>query len=181
MPDRPIGIPPRFDEHVKLLFDLQWLAYQSDLTRVFTLMYGREFNSRPYPGNRHQRTASRPLASRRRPGAAREICEGQRSTTSELFAYFLEKLRNTPDGDGTLLDNTILLYGGGFSNANVHRHVNLPLVVAGGGAGTLKGGRHLSYKASDDVPMTNLLISCSTSRASRWISSATAPGPLSGL
>ena len=76
-----------------------------------------------------------------------------------MFAYFLEKLRSTPDGDGNLLDHTILLYGGAMSNPNVHLHVNLPLVVAGGGAGRLKGGRHLAFNPADNVPMTNLLVS----------------------
>jgi hypothetical protein len=158
VPERPTGIPSRYDEHVKLLFDLQWLAYQSDLTRVFTLMYGRELNSRSYPeiginephhGLSHHGDKPEQLEKYARLNAYQ----------AELFGYFLGKLRSTPDGDGTLLDNTILLYGGGFSNANIHQHVNLPLVVAGGGAGTLKGGRHLTHAPGDQTPMTNLLVS----------------------
>jgi hypothetical protein len=77
----------------------------------------------------------------------------------ELFGYFLDKLKSTPDGDGNLLDSTILLYGGAMSNPNVHLHVNLPLLLAGGGAGSLKGGRHLAFNPADNVPMTNLLVS----------------------
>jgi hypothetical protein len=158
VPDRPIGIPTRYDDHLKLLYDLQWLAYQGDLTRVFTLMYGRELNSRSYP----EIGISEPHHGLSHHGDKPEQLERfSRLNTYqvELFAYFLGKLRATPEGDGTLLDNTILLYGGGMSNPNVHLHVNLPLVVAGGGAGTLKGGRHLSFAPADNVPMTNLLVS----------------------
>jgi hypothetical protein len=158
VPDRPVGIPARFDEHLKLLYDLQWLAYQGDLTRVFTLMYGRELNSRPYP----EIGISEPHHGLSHHGDKPEQLEKySRLNTwhADLFAYFLEKLRSTPDGDGNLLDNSILLYGGAMSNPNVHRHVNLPLVVAGGGAGQLKGGRHLSFAPGDNIPMTNLLVS----------------------
>lgn len=158
VPERPIGIPSRFDDHLKLLYDLQWLAYQADLTRVFTLMYGRELNSRPYP----EIGISEPhhgLSHHGDRAAQLEKYARLNAWHAELFAYFLEKLRSTPDGDGNLLDHSILLYGGSMSNPNVHLHVNLPLVVAGGGAGQLKGGRHLSFKPSDNVPMTNLLVS----------------------
>lgn len=158
VPERPTGIPPRFDDHIKLLFDLQWLAYQSDLTRVFTLMYGRELNSRSYP----EIGLSEPHHGLSHHGDKPEQLEKySRLNTFHVtqFAYFLEKLRATPDGDGSLLDNTILLYGGGMGNPNIHRHVDLPLVVVGGGAGQLKGGRHLAYPPSDAKPMTNLLVS----------------------
>ena len=158
VPDRPIGIPTRFDDHLKLLYDLQWLAYQGDLTRVFTLMYGRELNSRAYP----EIGISEPHHGLSHHGDRPEQIEKFSKLNTyqvELFAYFLEKLRSTPDGDGNLLDHTILLYGGAMSNPNVHLHVNLPLVVAGGGAGRLKGGRHLAFAPADNVPMTNLLVS----------------------
>ena len=158
VPDRPIGIPARFDDHLKLLYDLQWLAYQGDLTRVFTLMYGRELNSRAYP----EIGISEPHHGLSHHGDRPEQIEKFSKLNTyqvELFAYFLEKLRSTPDGDGNLLDHTILLYGGAMSNPNVHLHVNLPLVVAGGGAGRLKGGRHLAFAPADNVPMTNLLVS----------------------
>ena len=158
VPDRPTGIPPRFDDHLKLLYDLQWLAYQGDMTRVFTLMYGRELNSRSYP----EIGISEPHHGLSHHGdKAEQLEKFSRLNTYQvqLFAYFLEKLRSTPDGDGTLLDHSILLYGGAMSNPNIHLHVNLPLVVAGGGVGRLKGGRHLSYTPSDNVPMTNLLVS----------------------
>jgi hypothetical protein len=180
VPDRPVGIPARFDDHVKLLFDLQWLAYQSDLTRVFVLMYGRELNSRPFP----EIGINEPHHGMSHHGDnPANILKYSKVNLyhMEQFAYFLDKLRNTPDGDGTLLDNTMLLYGAGFSNPNVHRHINLPLVLAGGGAGTLKGGRHLSYKVSDDVPMTNLLISMLDKSGVEVSQIGDSTGPLSGL
>ena len=158
VPDRPVGIPAQYDEHLKLLYDLQWLAYQGDLTRVFSLMYGRELNSRNYP----EIGISEPHHGLSHHGDRPEQIEKfSRLNTYqvELFGYFLNKLRSTPDGDGNLLDHTMLLYGGAMSNPNVHLHVNLPLVVAGGGAGRLKGGRHLAFRPSDNVPMTNLLVS----------------------
>jgi len=158
VPNRPIGIPSQYDDHLKLLYDLQWLAYQGDLTRVFSLMYGRELNSRSYP----EIGISEPHHGLSHHGDRPEQIEKfSRLNTYQvqLFAYFLDKLRSTPDGDGNLLDHTILLYGGAMSNPNVHLHVNLPLVVAGGGAGTLKGGRHLTFDPAKNVPMTNLLVS----------------------
>jgi hypothetical protein len=158
VPDRPVGIPTRFDDHLKLLYDLQWLAYQGDLTRVFTLMYGRELNSRSYP----EIGISEPHHGLSHHGDKPEQIEKFSRLNNfqvDLFGYFLEKLRSTPDGDGSLLDHSIVLYGGAMSNPNVHLHVNLPLLLAGGGAGTLKGGRHLSFNPADNVPMTNLLVS----------------------
>ena len=158
VPDRPVGIPTRFDDHVKLLFDLQHLAFQADITRVFTLMYGRELNSRAFP----EINIVEPHHGLSHHGDRPENIEKYSKVNTfhmQQFAYFLEKLKSTPDGDGTLLDNTMLLYGAGFSNPNVHRHIDLPLVVAGGGAGKLKGGRHLQYEVSKDLPMTNLLVS----------------------
>ncbi len=158
VPDRPIGIPADYGDHLKLLYDLQWLAYQGDLTRVFSLMYGRELNSRSYP----EIGISEPHHGLSHHGDRPEQIEKfSRLNTYqvELFSYFLGTLRATPDGDGNLLDHTVLVYGGSMSNPNVHLHVNLPLVVAGGGAGRLKGGRHLAFDPSRNVPMTNLLVS----------------------
>ncbi len=91
----------------------------------------------------------------------------------KLYSYFLDKLDATPDGDGSLLDHSIIMYGGGLGNPNLHEHSNLPVLLAGGGGGELKTGRHLAYPAS--TPMTNLLVVCSTSRAHEWTRSATAP------
>jgi hypothetical protein len=155
--ERPSGIPTRFDEHLKLLFDLQVLAYQADLTRVCTLMYGREFGNRTHP----EIGISEPHHGLSHHGDKPEPFEKFAKLNTyhtQLFAYFLEKLRSTPDGDGSLLDHMMLLYGGGLGNGNEHRHTDLPLVLAGGGTGRLKGGRHLVYPLGDATPMTNLLV-----------------------
>jgi hypothetical protein len=158
VPDRPTGIPGQFDEHLKLLFDLQWLAYQADLTRVFTLMYGRELDNRTYP----EIGINEPHHGLSHHGDKPEQFSKFAKTNeyhTALFGYFLEKLRSTADGDGTLLDNTMLVFGSGLGNGNEHRHTDLPALLAGGGAGRLKGGRHLAFPAKDATPMTNLLVS----------------------
>mgnify|MGYP001358780935 CR=1 FL=1 len=152
----PIGIPESYEEHVKLMFDLTALAYQTDMTRVFTFMLGRELNGRAYPeagipdshhGLSHHRYDPEKLA--------------QLATINTyhvtLFKHFLDTLANTPDGDGSLLDHSLLMYGASLSDSNKHLHFDLPLLLVGGGAGQLKGGRHLQYPR--DTPMTNLLVS----------------------
>jgi uncharacterized protein DUF1552 len=150
--DRPIGIPERFDEHVGLLYDMQWLAFRADITRVVTFMLGRELNFRTYPeigvteghhGLSHHGDRPEQLAK----------YATVNTYQAQLFAKFLEKLRATPDGDGTLLDHSMFLYGAGLSNPNLHAHIDLPLAVFGGG---IKGGRHIV--APHDTPMTNLLL-----------------------
>jgi hypothetical protein len=153
--DRPTGIPSRFDEHVKLMFELQWLAFRGDLTRVVTFMLGRELNFRTYPeigineghhGLSHHQDNPAQLAKYAR----------LNTYQTELFAGFLERLRATPDGDGTLLDHSLFLYGAGLSNPNLHAHYDLPLAVVGG-AGGVRGGRHVVFR--QETPMTNLLLS----------------------
>ena len=154
--ERPTGIPDRYDEHVKLMYELQFLAFQADITRVVTFMLGRELNFRTYPeigineghhGLSHHQDNPNQIAKLAR----------LNTYQTDLFAWYLEKLRNTPDGDGTLLDHSMFLYGAGLSNPNLHAHYDLPLTVVGGGAGRLKGGQHLVYK--EETPMTNLLVS----------------------
>jgi hypothetical protein len=158
LPDlnQPSGIPERFDEHVKLMYELQWLAYRADVTRVVTFMLGRELNFRTYPeigiteghhGLSHHQDNPNQLAKYARLGTYQ----------AELFSWFLEKLKSTPEGDGTLLDHSLFLYGAGLSNPNLHAHYDLPLVLVGSAAGQLKGGRHIVYK--QETPMTNLLLS----------------------
>jgi len=150
---RPAGVPDGFQPHVELLYDLQLLAYQSDLTRVITFMYGREQTGRPYPQigipEPHH-----PLTHHQNDAEKMRKCTLIQTYHVRLFASYLEKLRATPDGDGTLLDNLVLLYGGGISNSDRHTHGPLPTLLLGGGAGTLKGGRHLVYP--QDTPLTNL-------------------------
>jgi len=151
--EQPAGVPDGFEPHVQLLYDLQVLAYQSDLTRVITFMYGREQTGRPYPQigipEPHH-----PLTHHQNDPSKMEKCTAIQLYHVALFANYLEKLRATPDGDGSLLDHLVLLYGGGISNSDRHTHGPLPTLLLGGGAGTIKGGRHLVYP--DDTPLTNL-------------------------
>jgi hypothetical protein len=153
---RPRGIPERFDEHVKLMYELQWLAFQADMTRVVTFMLGRELNFRTYPeigiteghhGLSHHQDRPEQL----------EKLARLNTYQTQLFAWFLEKLGSTPEGDGSLLDHSLFLYGASLSNPNLHAHYDLPLTVVGGTAGSHAGGRHLRFPA--ETPMTNLLLS----------------------
>ena len=155
LPDvpQPAGIPDNFDAHVRLLYDLQLLAYQSDITRVITFMYGREQTSRPYPQIGIPE-AHHPLTHHQNNPEKMEKCARIQRYHIALFADYLEKLRNTPDGDGSLLDHMIILYGSGISNSDRHTHGPLPAFLVGGGTGTLKGGRHLVYP--EHTPLTNL-------------------------
>jgi hypothetical protein len=154
--ERPSSVPEAFEDHAKLMMDLQVIAWQTDMTRVITFMLGRAGSNRPY----------------RQIG----ISDGHHSITHhqndpvkianvakidaylvQTFAYFLEKLKATPDGDGNLLDHSLILYGSGLGDANIHTHHELPTAVLGGAAGCLKGGRHLNYPK--DTPLNNLLVS----------------------
>ncbi len=149
----PLGIPATFDEHAKLMFDLQVLAYQTDLTRVISFMVSREFSSRTYPEigvpeahhptSHHQNDPDR---------LAKLVKINTYHTT--LLAYYLDKLQATPDGDGSLLDQITMLYGGGLSDGHRHSSENLPILVVGGGGGRLKGGRHV--RCPNPTPMSNL-------------------------
>ena len=155
LPDvpQPAGIPNVFEDHVRLLYDLQLLAYQSDLTRVITFMYGREQTGRPYPQigvpDPHH-----PISHHQNNPAKMEKCTRIQRHHLMLFGEYLEKLRNTPDGDGSLLDHTVLLFGGGISNSDRHTHGPLPTLLLGGGAMGLKGGRHIVFP--EHTPLTNL-------------------------
>ncbi|MCY4598944.1 MAG: DUF1552 domain-containing protein [Acidobacteria bacterium] len=155
LPEQPVGVPDSYDEHAKLMLDLQVLAYQADITRVFTMMVGREQNARPFPWigvNDGHHAISHHQDNPEKITALSKINAYQ----VELFAYLLQKLHATPDGPGSLLDHSMLLYGSGISNGNLHDHKNLPILVAGGGAGRLKGGRHIKY--AEQTPMANLLV-----------------------
>jgi hypothetical protein len=154
--DRPAGVPERFDEHVKLMYELQWLAFRADLTRVTTFMLARELNFRTYPeigvneghhGISHHQDNPNQIAK------LAKINTYQ----AELFAWFVDKLASTPEGDGTLLDHSLFLYGAGLSNPNLHAHYDLPLMLIGGADGRMKGGKHLVFK--EETPMCNLLLS----------------------
>jgi len=150
--DRPAGAPASYEDHVKLMFDLEVLAYQLDLTRVITIMLGREFSGMTYPQvgvpDAHHPVTHHALEPEKIAKVAKI-----NAYHVQLFAYLLERLRATPDGDGTLLDHITLMYGTGLSDCNAHSVTNVPVVLTGGGAGWLKGGRHIRYP---DVPLANL-------------------------
>jgi hypothetical protein len=154
--ERPAGIPESFDDHAKLMFDLQWLAFRADITRVITFQLAREFSNRSYP-NIGVTDGHHSVSHHENTAAKQEKYAKINKYHVELFAYFLAKMQATPDGDGSLLDHSMFLYGGGISDGNKHDHCNLPLVLVGGGAGSLKGGRYLEFP--DPTPMSNMLVS----------------------
>jgi len=150
--DRPAGVPAAYADHARLMFDLQVLALQGDVTRVVTFQLARETSNRTYaeigvPDPHH------PLTHHGNDPAKIARMAKINAFHVSLFAYFLEKLKSTPEGDGTLLDHSLYLYGSGMGNPNVHDHVNLPILVAGG-AGRVKGGRHIKYV--EPTPLANL-------------------------
>ena len=153
--ERPVGVPDKFTEHAKLMFDLQVLAYQTDLTRVATFMIGQEGNARVYdelgisdsyhPLTHHQKDPEK---------IAKVVAIDTLHT--QTLAYFLEKMQSTPDGDGSLLDHSMIVYGSALSDGNLHEHNNTPTLLIGGGGGRIKTGRHLQYP--EDMPTTNLYL-----------------------
>ena len=150
---QPSGVPDTYEEHAKLMFDLQVLAYQTDLTRVITFMMGRELSGRTYaeigvPDSHHPTSHHRDD-----PVLYEKIIKINEFHTS-LFAWYLDKLDATPDGEGSLLDNMLMLYGAGMSDSNQHDNRGLPLVLFGGGSGKLRGGRHIRYP--EGTPVSNL-------------------------
>jgi hypothetical protein len=151
--DRPTGVPAAYADHAKLMFDLQVLALQADVTRVITFQLARETSNRTYPEigvpDPHH-----PLTHHGNDPEKIARMAKINAFHVSLFAYLVEKLKATPEGDGTLLDHTLYLYGSGMGNPNVHDHVNLPILVAGGGATGIKGGRHIKY--AEPTPLANL-------------------------
>jgi hypothetical protein len=155
LPARPAGVPFDFEEHVALMYELMALSYQANITRVITFMVSREVSNRTYTQvgvtdghhaiSHHQNRAEK---------MAKNVLI--QTFNVNQFKGFLEKLKSMPDGDGSLLDHTLLLYGSNMSNSNAHDHFPLPNLVVGGAAGRMKGGRHLKYE--DHTPMTNLLM-----------------------
>jgi hypothetical protein len=150
--DHPAGIPATYDEHVRLLCDLQVLAYQADLTRIVTFMLGREFSGVTYP-QIGVPDAHHPITHHQQePEKIAKVAKINAYHVTQ-FAYLLEKLRSTPDGDGTLLDHAMIIYGTGMGDCNAHDPRSIPVVLAGGG-GDLKGGRHIRYPK--ETPLANL-------------------------
>jgi hypothetical protein len=155
LPARPAGVPFDYEEHVKLMYDLMALAYQTDVTRVITFMVSREVSNRTYP---QVGVTDGHHAISHHQNQAEKMDKNVRIQTYNIsqFGYFLEKMKSTPDGDGSLLDHAVMLYGSNMSNSNAHDHYPLPNLVVGGGAGRMTGGRHLKYP--DRTPMANLLV-----------------------
>ena len=156
--ERPRGIPERFDEHVKLMYELQWLAFQADLTRVVTFMLGRELNFRTYPEIGIEEGHHGLSHHMDRPEQLEKLAR-LNTHQAELFAWYLDKLASTREGDGTLLDKSLFLYGASLSNPNQHAHFDLPLTVVGGDRKHHEGGRHIDFGRESWTPMTNLLLS----------------------
>ena len=178
VPQSPSGIPDDHEDHTKLMFDLMALAFQADITRVSTMMMAREVSYRTFPklgisegfhpASHHQNNADR-----------LETLTKINTYHVSLVAHLLERLKSTPDGDGNLLDHSLVLYGSGMSNSNIHNHSPLPVIVAGGAAGRLKGGRHLSYP--ENTPMSNLLLSILHKAGIEQESVGDSTGPLTEL
>ena len=155
VPDAPVGTPEAFEDHLKLMFDLLALAYQSETTRVATLMFAKDLSPTSYPasGNRGGFHGSSHHANVRERMDQFALINKYHV---QMLAYFIGKLASTPDGDGTLLDHSMILYGSSMSNGNQHDHGPLPLVLVGGASGRLQGNRHIAAPAQ--TPMSNLLL-----------------------
>jgi hypothetical protein len=158
VPGAPVGVPESYVEHVGLMFDLLALAYQADLTRVFTFMMAREVSQRTYPEIGVTEPHHSISHHANRPAAIEGHARLNQYHVS-MLAKFLDRLRSTPDGDGTLLDHSLIVYGSGMSDGNGHTGAPLPHVLIGGDAGQMKGNRHLV--TPDGTPMANLLLTVS--------------------
>ncbi len=154
--DRPLGVPASYADHARLMFDLQVLALQGDVTRVITFQLARETSNRTYPEigvpDPHH-----PLSHHGNNAEKVALMAKINSFHVSLFAEFVLKLKKTTDGNGSLLDHSLYLYGSGMGNPNVHDHTNLPTIVAGGAAGKMRGGRHIQY--DKPTPLANLHLS----------------------
>jgi hypothetical protein len=155
LPDRPVDVPDSFDEYTKMMLDLVALGYQADVTRVFSMIFARELSTRTFAsigvGEQHH------AVSHHRNDPDLIVKKAKIDTYHvQLLSYFLTRLQSTKDGDGSLLDHSLILYGGGMGDGNLHRHFDLPCLLAGNLCGKLKTGYHLQYP--DNTPMTNLLV-----------------------
>lgn len=155
-PDVPFGVPESFDEHMKLMYDLQTLAFQGDLTRVSAMMYARDVSHRPYP-ECGVTTGFHEASHHGEDPKRREEYAKMNRYHLQILTYFLKKLKSTPDGESNLLENSVILYGSNMGNANQHLHVNVGHMLLGGASGKLKGGRHV--KSPDGSSTANLLLS----------------------
>jgi hypothetical protein len=176
--DRPVGVPAAYADHAKLMFDLQVLALQGDVTRVITFQLARETSNRTYP----EIGVSEPHHPLTHNGGDPEKLAKVAKINAfhvSLFSYFLQKLKATRDGNGSLLDHMMCLYGSGMGNPDVHDHVNLPILVAGGAAGRHKGGRHIRY--AEPAPLANLHLTLLGKAGVQMESFADSQGPIKEL
>ncbi len=150
--NQPVGIPATFEEHAKLMYDLQVLAFQADLTRVITFMYGREFTGRPYP-EIGVPEGHHPLSHHENDPEKLLALSKVNTYHVQMFAYFLDKMSKTRDGDGSLLDHTLLIYGAGMSDSNLHAQTDIPVMLVGGPNQGIKGGRHLKYNGESSADL----------------------------
>ena len=155
VPAAPAGIPSDIEEHIKLMFDLQVLAWQADITRVSTFLLAKELSGAVYPKS-NVRDAFHTLSHHSNIQQNKDRFAILNTYHVALFSYLLDKLESTKDGDGTLLDHSMVLYGSGMSDGNQHNHTDLPIILAGGASGRLKGGRHI--RNPKKTPMANLLL-----------------------
>jgi hypothetical protein len=155
VPSAPTGVPKDVEAHIKLMFDLQVLAWQAEITRISTMLLAKELTNTVYPKS-GIRDAFHILSHHSNIKESIDRFTVLNRYHVSLLAYLLEKLQATPDGDGTLLDHSMLLWGSAMSDGNQHNHTDLPIILAGGASGRLKGGRHL--KNPRTTPLANLLI-----------------------
>jgi hypothetical protein len=155
VPDTPTGVPATFEEHIKLLFDLQVLAFRADITRISTLMLAHELSNVTFPAT-NIRDGFHNLSHHSNVRANMDRFAELNAYHHSMLAYFLDKLKSTPDGAGNLLDHSLILYGSGMSDSNQHNHSPLPMIVAGGASGAVKGGRHI--RLSQVTTHSNLLL-----------------------
>jgi hypothetical protein len=156
LPGAPVGVPDDFGEHVKLMFDLQALAFASDITRVFAFKLGRDASNRVYPDSGVKTAFHSASHHQEREDRILDYAKINKYHVS-MIPYFLEKLKKTPDGDSNLLENTLVLYGSPMGDSNLHNHKRVPLFLAGHASGQLKGNMHL--RAADGTPTANVLLS----------------------
>ncbi len=176
--DRPVGVPASYREHARLMFELQRLALQGDITRVITFQLARETSNRSYT-EIGIREPHHPLTHHgNNPDKIAKVAKINEFHVS-LFAEFLEKLQQTPEGEGPLLVPSLSLYGSGMGNPNKHDHTNLPIVVAGGAAGQMRGGRHLQFDSP--TPLANLHLTLLNKVGANCESFADSQGPVEGL
>jgi len=153
--ERPSSVPEEFDDYARLMMDLQVMAFQTDMTRVITLMLGRAGSNRSYRNIGVSDGHHSITHQQNDPVKINNVAKIDAHLV-KTFAYLLDKMKSTPDGDGNLLDHSMIVYGSSLSDANAHTHHDLPIVLVGGGAGQIKGGRHVRYPK--DTPMNNLLV-----------------------